>query len=192
VADGTEGEGGAGGEQRDGEKEDVVVAGDGEEGRRKVGLALRIVRERAEKGEVIGLAELGKEVGLSKWHLLRVFRRRWGVSPRVMGEGVVAETRKRNRLLEAEGGAAAGSRLDGGNGGSGSSEATILEGGPATTPTLTGGGVSVADWETFEAENFDLGGYADMDGVPELWDGEQDVLRELFPEVYQHEDLPES
>jgi methylphosphotriester-DNA--protein-cysteine methyltransferase len=174
------------------DEEDVVVAGDGEEGRRKVGLALRIVRERAERGEIVGLAELGKEVGLSKWHLLRVFRRRWGVSPRVMGEGVVAETRRRNRLLEAEHEDTA-SRVPEAGGHDAEGSGRISEADTsATLPVLDGGEVSTADWESFEAEDFDLGGYADIEGVPDLWDGEQDMLRELFPEVYQYEDVAES
>ncbi|RMZ89018.1 hypothetical protein DV736_g3751, partial [Chaetothyriales sp. CBS 134916] len=42
---------------------------------------------KSEKG-VISLGDLAREVGLSKWHLQREFKRRMGMSPREMGERV--------------------------------------------------------------------------------------------------------
>ena len=49
------------------------------------------MKEKAQKGEKVELGWLGREVGLSKWHLLRCFKRRVGVSPREMGEGLRRE-----------------------------------------------------------------------------------------------------
>ena len=49
------------------------------------------MKERSGRGENVELGALGREVGLSKWHLLRCFKRRVGVSPREMGEGLRRE-----------------------------------------------------------------------------------------------------
>lgn len=50
--------------------------------------AVRLVRQSALQGSPLTLSQLSKEVGLSKWHLQRVFKRLQGVTPREMAEAV--------------------------------------------------------------------------------------------------------
>lgn len=152
---------------------EVVEVGDGEDGRRKVMRAVEVIKEKAAKGQRIGLRELSEEVGLSRWHLLRIFRRRWGVTPKEMAEGVIKEEEGRRRSQS-------GSQT------------------PVTLATDTASSTSNAMPTTpmagtaFDDALMDFDSTAlDVDlTAPELWrDGEpaEDLLRDLFPEVYQHE-----
>lgn len=200
---------------------DYVAPGDGEEGRKKVVKAVEIIKQRAEKGEKVSLAELGREVGLSKWHLLRVFRKRWGVSPREMGEGALAQNRlerdgnseslpqRRVRsTTSADTGGVDVLRDEEADQSEHVSPAAITI--SATTETETSIGTpstsELSQWDyaygdvcwlgpgdpmlTFEESlpNFEAM-EVDMNApLPNLWaDGEsaEDVLRDLFPEIYQ-------
>jgi methylphosphotriester-DNA--protein-cysteine methyltransferase len=57
----------------------------------KLHLAVRLVQRSSFLGQKISLAQLSHEVGLSKWHLQRAFKKRVGRSPREMGEELLAE-----------------------------------------------------------------------------------------------------
>ena len=67
------------------------VDGFEDDGVEKVRKAVAVIKEKGARGEKISLAELSKEVGLSKWHLQRAFKKRIGVSPRAMGESIEKE-----------------------------------------------------------------------------------------------------
>jgi len=57
----------------------------------KIQHAVQLVRDAASRGEKISLAQLSTRVGLSKWHLQRVFKRIQGMTPREMSEAMVEE-----------------------------------------------------------------------------------------------------
>lgn len=56
--------------------------------RTKIQHAVRVIRESALQGSKLSLSQLSKEVGLSKWHLHRVFKQLQGVTPREMAEAI--------------------------------------------------------------------------------------------------------
>ena len=60
----------------------------------KLHQAIALVKASSERGDKISLAQLAKEVGLSKWHLQRAFKRRVGSSPREMGEELLKKQRE--------------------------------------------------------------------------------------------------
>ena len=62
--------------------------------RSKIDRAVHSIRAAATEGTALSLAELSKEVGLSKWHLQRVFRKHQGVTPREMAEGIIRTGRE--------------------------------------------------------------------------------------------------
>lgn len=70
----------------DGTREDASL--DPDDVWTKIRLAVRLVRESALNGTAVTLSQLSKEVGLSKWHLHRVFKRLQGVTPREMAESI--------------------------------------------------------------------------------------------------------
>lgn len=186
---------GGNGDVREGDA--MVMVGDGEEGRRKVVKAVEIIRERAEKGETIGLAELGREVGLSKWHLLRIFRKRWGVSPKVMGEGWVQQRQQLSQQQEGGLEDSPGVRMQTpamSEGGLFENESSVGGGSEFApeTPVMEFGAEGMMPFVGEEAAMFDFGVLDfDVDApLPSLWkDGESadDVLRELFPELNQYQ-----
>lgn len=53
--------------------------------------AMRVIRERVEKGGKIGLDELAKAVGVSAFHLHRCFKKQVGLSPEAFGKKVKVE-----------------------------------------------------------------------------------------------------
>ena len=172
--------------EADGKAGEVVEVGDGEAGRRKVLRAVEVIKEKAAKGQRIGLRELSEEVGLSRWHLLRIFRRRWGVTPKEMAEGVIQEENRR--------------RSESGSHTPVTVTTTTTDAETASPASNAMPATPVAGFEGVDADagtafddglmDFDFAAL-DMDlTAPELWrDGEPvgDVLRDLFPEVYQHE-----
>ena len=70
------------------------------DGVEKVRKAVDVIKEKSKKGEKISLGELSKEVGLSKWHLQRAFKRRIGISPREMGESLEKKQRQEGKGKE--------------------------------------------------------------------------------------------
>lgn len=52
----------------------------------KIQQAAELVRHAAMQGKQLSLSQLSKEVGLSKWHLQRVFKKLQGMTPREMAE----------------------------------------------------------------------------------------------------------
>ncbi|EHY59539.1 hypothetical protein HRR83_001184 [Exophiala dermatitidis] len=60
--------------------------------RTKIHHAVQLVRTAASNGTTLSLAQLSAQVGLSKWHLQRVFKRLEGVSPREMAERMVMKS----------------------------------------------------------------------------------------------------
>ncbi|ETN37267.1 uncharacterized protein HMPREF1541_08258 [Cyphellophora europaea CBS 101466] len=201
-ADDTSGGDGSGGDDAD----DVVPVGDGEEGRRKVQQAVRVIRERAARGRRIGLRELSEEVGLSRWHLLRVFRKRWGVTPKEMGEALQAAgggTRARANPSPDEardGNHSTPSALAGTVAG----DAETISDASNVTPATPAVDLQGHDAFTMEGRpqpgalfddaflDFDFAALDHVDlTAPELWtttgeDGEG-LLMDLFPEVYQYD-----
>lgn len=170
--------------QADSVSGEAIIAGDGEEGRRKVVRAVEIIREKTAEGQRIGLRELAEEVGLSRWHLLRIFRKRWGVTPKEMADGAVTENHRRKIKT--------GSRIPE------TAAAESIESGTPPShgmPRTPDDGSELLEGSTGNA--FDTA-FADLDfetlamdlTVPELWDSSQlaeDLLRDLFPEVYQQD-----
>lgn len=151
---------------------EVVEVGDGEDGRRKVMRAVEVIREKAAQGQRIGLRELSEEVGLSRWHLLRIFRRRWGVTPKEMADGVIKEEGRRRSQSGSQTPVTLATETA-------SSTSNAM---PTTPIAGTAFDDALMDFD-FAALDMDL-------TTPELWrDGEpaEDLLRDLFPEVYQHE-----
>ncbi|KAL2444399.1 hypothetical protein ABEF95_016528 [Exophiala dermatitidis] len=65
---------------------DCDIEGKDTDIRTKIHQAVQLVRTAASKGTTFSLAQLSAQVGLSKWHLQRVFKRLEGVSPREMAE----------------------------------------------------------------------------------------------------------
>jgi len=61
---------------------------DPEDVRTKVQHAVRAIRESALQGSKLSLSQLSKEVGLSKWHLHRVFKQLQGMTPLEMAESL--------------------------------------------------------------------------------------------------------
>ena len=163
---------------------EAILAGDGEDGRRKVIRAVEIIREKAAEGQRIGLRELSEEVGLSRWHLLRIFRKRWGVTPKEMADGAVSENHRRKNESGAH-------TPDTVAAVSAESDTPPSHGMPRTpdggSEMLEG---SASDGLDTAFADFDFG-TVDMDlTVPELWESSQsveDLLRDLFPEVYQED-----
>ena len=175
-----------------------VAPGDGESGRKKVVKAVEIVKYRAARGERISLADLGKEVGLSKWHLLRIFRKRMGVSPKELADGemstavmltsgtrptdvTIAEVPSRSVTLGEDEDTDDVSTISG-------SITTMPSSGSPATPVLPYNSAfdgSVLTFEEalrdFEAMELDL----NQSG---LWtsgdENIEDMLRDLFPEIY--------
>jgi methylphosphotriester-DNA--protein-cysteine methyltransferase len=56
----------------------------------KIRAAVELVKERAARGQKITLQELSSQVGLSKWHLQRVFTKMKGMSPRAMSNSIMS------------------------------------------------------------------------------------------------------
>ena len=65
----------------------------------KVQLMCEMIREAAGRGEKVRLDDLARRSGMSKWHLHRCFKERWGVTPREMGLGL-----RQGRALSRKGG----------------------------------------------------------------------------------------
>jgi methylphosphotriester-DNA--protein-cysteine methyltransferase len=61
---------------------------DPEDVRTKIQHAVRVIRQSASQGSKLSLSQLSKEVGLSKWHLHRVFKQLQGMTPREMAERI--------------------------------------------------------------------------------------------------------
>jgi methylphosphotriester-DNA--protein-cysteine methyltransferase len=163
---------------------EVVQAGDGEEGRRKVIKAVEIIKEKGAKGQRVGLRELSEEVGLSRWHLLRIFRKRWGVTPKEMADGVLNFD---NRNAGKSGQRTPDTVITN----STKSASSTSSGMPMTPETDISSHDEQAGADFDNAfMDFDL---MDLDvnlAPVEFWsDGAsgEDVLRDLFPEVYQQE-----
>jgi methylphosphotriester-DNA--protein-cysteine methyltransferase len=163
---------------------EAVQAGDGEEGRRKVLKAVEVIKEKASQGQRIGLRELSEEVGLSRWHLLRIFRKRWGVTPKEMADGVLVENDYRRH--------ASGSQTpDTITTSSAETASSASHGLPRTPETgfelLDGTGLAGMDDQFMSCDN----GLFDVDlTTSELWmndESVEDLLRDLFPEVYQQD-----
>ena len=55
----------------------------------KIDRAVQLVQRSAAEAKILSLARLSEEVGLSKWHLLRVFRKDQGVTPREMADMLI-------------------------------------------------------------------------------------------------------
>lgn len=70
---------------------------DVDDARAKIARAVHIVRRSAAAGQTISLAQLAREVSLSKWHLQRVFKRLQGVTPREMAERIIELESRANR-----------------------------------------------------------------------------------------------
>ncbi|KIX02928.1 uncharacterized protein Z518_08871 [Rhinocladiella mackenziei CBS 650.93] len=62
---------------------------DADDVRTKIYRAVQLIRQSALEGQQLSLAQLSQEVGLSKWHLQRVFKRLQGVTPREMAEQMI-------------------------------------------------------------------------------------------------------
>ncbi|OCT43993.1 hypothetical protein CLCR_00126 [Cladophialophora carrionii] len=128
----------------------------------KIRHAVFLVEDHASRGQKISLGDLSHQVGLSKWHLLRVFRRIQGLSPHEMSTAII-------NAIETEG--------------DGNQESPLLPAGNDTSArtTMCHGELSVpteASWDAQSPEdmNWDWGGseHGEVD----------DVLRDLFPELY--------
>ena len=151
--------------------------------------AVEIVRAKAERGEKVELAELAGEVGLSKWHLLRCFKRRVGVSPREMGEGLRNRNGKRGLEWELEQEKEqeqeeVGRVVDG-------METPVLSEGMALTPgseeleVREKMGVEWSEEELF-AGSWDQDVMAVQNGFdPDV----EHLIRDLFPEIYEENDM---
>ena len=55
--------------------------------------ALLLVKQRARQGEKVTLDDLSREVGMSKWHLQRLFKKKFGASPKELGESLERKDR---------------------------------------------------------------------------------------------------
>lgn len=188
---------------------EYVAPGDGEAGRKKVIKAMDIVKDRATKGEKISLADLGKEVGLSKWHLLRVFRKTWGISPREVGEesmrtGATSGTSQAQGPSASRGAESEAMETDADNVSSATSASnnTTNASTPITDPmwdwdenptsAFSGNSMMLTCFDEAFTE-YEAMGDIDMDRllVPESWaqgDNAENVLRDLFPELYGAEE----
>jgi hypothetical protein len=158
---------------------EVIQAGDGEDGRRKVLKAVQIIREKAANGQRIGLRELSEEVGLSRWHLLRIFRKRWGVTPKEMADGVLN--------LDEQNNAGSGTpNTVSGSSTSAESNSLCFPQTPDIDGDTYGGLAGTAFDDAFVDFEWSP---VDMDlTVPDLWNDQacaEDLLRDLFPEVYE-------
>ncbi|KPI45105.1 uncharacterized protein AB675_2401 [Cyphellophora attinorum] len=188
---------------------DYIAPGDGESGRKKIVKAVEIIKERAARRERISLADLGKEVGLSKWHLLRVFRKRWGVSPKEMGEGAIrnASLNDGAQRMRTRGPSGPISGEDGVHGvpsDATGEDSVSLTNAYSTSSTTTSSSTPLTepllDWSdgdftgpllTFNEGFMDFEAMGDMNmdrqTVSESWTDEESgeyVLRDLFPELY--------
>jgi methylphosphotriester-DNA--protein-cysteine methyltransferase len=192
---------------------DYVAPGDGESGRKKVIKAVEIIKEHAARGERISLADLGKEVDLSKWHLLRVFRKRWGVSPREMGEGAIrgaslSDGAQETKMHDPSGPMFGEDEVHGNPSDTMGEDSVSLIDAYSTSNTNTSSSTPLTnpllDWSdgdfagpllTFDEAFMDFQAMGDMDMdrriVSESWTGEESgeyVLRDLFPELYMPDD----
>ncbi|KAJ9611077.1 hypothetical protein H2200_004260 [Cladophialophora chaetospira] len=126
----------------------------------KISHAVRLVEESASRGEKISLADLSSQVGLSKWHLQRVFSRLVGLSPNQLSTSII-------NTIESE------SR--------GSPQAIAVQSDndvPASTPVGQSGPQPDASWDAQEFENIDWN-WEESETA-----GVDDVLKDLFPELY--------
>lgn len=76
-------------------------ATDPEDVRTKIQHAVRAIRQSALQGSKLSLSQLSKEVGLSKWHLHRVFKQLQGVTPREMAESLRRDSNGSNGVNAA-------------------------------------------------------------------------------------------
>lgn len=178
--------------QVDGRGGELITAGDGEEGRRKVLRAVEIIQDQAAAGHRVGLRELSEEVGLSRWHLLRIFRKRWGVTPKEMADGVMNEKQQQRGNRKSSGKSESGLRTPE-TVATGSSAESAMPVTPETGGFEGGGGGGGAAGAAFDDAfmDFDLVAMQDVDfSASDLWgEGEsaEELLRDLFPEVYQQD-----
>ncbi|EXJ59565.1 hypothetical protein A1O7_03711 [Cladophialophora yegresii CBS 114405] len=131
----------------------------------KIRRAVFLVEEHASRGQKISLGNLSRQVGLSKWHLLRVFRRIQGLSPHEMSTAII-------NAIESE--------IDG------SQAPELLQAGSdnaARTDSISCDKLDPPTWSSWDVQkhegmNWDWGSpeHAEVD----------DVLRDLFPELYGH------
>ncbi|EXJ88491.1 hypothetical protein A1O1_05421 [Capronia coronata CBS 617.96] len=71
---------------------DAETDPDPDDVRTKIHRAVHLVRDAASAGTTLSLSQLSKQVGLSKWHLQRVFKQLQGVTPREFAEQILANT----------------------------------------------------------------------------------------------------
>ncbi|KEF54341.1 uncharacterized protein A1O9_09507 [Exophiala aquamarina CBS 119918] len=177
-------------------------ATDPEDVRTKIQHAVRIVRESALQGPKLSLSQLSKEVGLSKWHLHRVFKRLQGVTPREMaenlrrrshsGSGVNSAPVDENLPVLEDDSGWMDFQLDGHEGDAGDVPLSLsyAPGPPPLTPMLSTPSTDQAltpmpwgDDMAYDPVLFTLDGikdqHVDMDGL----------LSDLFPELYGPCDL---
>lgn len=139
------------------EEEDPLLA--------KIRHAVELVEETASRGQKISLQELSTQVGLSKWHLQRVFKKIQGLSPHELSitimNAVVGEAECRMQPVAT----ASGSQTS-------TSDNERATSNPQDEPSQTQQNQDAVDWTGGES------GSAEVD----------DVLRDLFPELYVETD----
>ncbi|KIW69776.1 hypothetical protein PV04_05634 [Phialophora macrospora] len=128
----------------------------------KIRHAVSLVQEHASKGQKISLGILSQQVGLSKWHLLRVFRRIQGLSPHEMATAII-------NAIETEA--------------DGSPESAVPQAGSDTT---VGTDINRSEAHPPTRPSWDARGQGYMSG--DWGDSENaevdNLLRDLFPELY--------
>lgn len=139
------------------EEEDPLLA--------KIRHAVELVEETASRGQKISLHELSAQVGLSKWHLQRVFKKIQGLSPHELSIAIMnavvgeAESKVQPAAL------ASGSQTS-------PSDNERATSNPQDESSQTQQDQDVMDWTETES------GTAEVDVV----------LRDLFPELYVETD----
>ncbi len=118
--------------------------------------AVNLVEDNASRGQKISLAELASQVGLSKWHLQRVFSRLVGLSPNELSNSIINTVERSPPAAAAQ---------------SDNNQA-------AESSTSLPEQQAEATWETQDFENIDWS--SEASGSTEV----DDVLRDLFPELY--------
>jgi methylphosphotriester-DNA--protein-cysteine methyltransferase len=128
----------------------------------KIRHAVYLVEDHASRGQKISLGSLSQQVGLSKWHLLRVFRRIQGLSPHEMATAIInaleteVDASQESGMPQAESDTAAGTEVSPG------------EAHPPMTASWNAQGLGTLSDDWGGSDN------AEVD----------DVLRDLFPELY--------
>ena len=126
----------------------------------KIRHAFHLVEESASRGIKISLADLSNQVGLSKWHLQRVFTKLKGLSPHQLSNSVLST------MEEEQGWRTAKSETDRG---------TVT---PVHEPAVGNSKMELpAGTRDFEACGW---GWTESENAEV-----EDVLKELFPEIYR-------